>query len=43
MAVQIVWKKLCNAVRSGVRKATIAFQISWIFVLIASIAMPIKI
>ena len=43
IAVQICWKKSRMPSRIGVRKATMPFQISCIFALIASSAMPMRI
>ena len=43
MAVQIVVKVVCNPVRIGVTKATIAFQMEVIFVWMTVSAAPIRI
>ena len=43
MAVQTVEKVVCNPVKIGVTKATIAFQMEVIFVWIAVSAAPIRI
>ena len=43
MAVHTVEKVVCNPVRIGVTKATIAFQMEVIFVWIAVSAAPIRI
>ena len=43
MAVHTVEKVICNPVRIGVTKATIAFQMEVIFVWIAVSAAPIRI